>query len=523
MLPVSTRTHLLTATGEMAAVTLASRVSGLVRDKVVAYLLGAGMVADAFYTAFRIPNMFRQLLAEGALHAAFIPTLAELRSAGDERRSRAFVGAMTSLLLLALPVIVAVGVLAAPWLVHVFAAKFAANPEKLALTVRLTRLMFPYLGLISLAALAQGVLNASDRFLLPAATPIGLNLCIVAGTVTAVVVLDGRPEWMAVGVLAGGLSQLAVQWMACGRVGLPLIPGRGVRSMREVRAVLVKMAPTVTTLGIYPLTVLLSTRFASEVGEGAVTCIYNASRLNELVYGVVIVQLTTAVLPALAAEKLASEAAARGTLGFAMRLLSAVALPSTAFSVALAAAISGAFFGGGKYGVSAVQTTAAALVMYSLGMPFLGLTKLLASASFAWNDTRSPVIASVVNLVVFFALGVALTGPFGVRGVAAATSGGQLANAAALLWLDGKVRRLPGLREVFPAVGRHLVGALGLGVVAYYLNRLAPVALRTSVRSLVQLSGYALVCGAVYLALLVALGADEWREAREFVRRRRAA
>ncbi len=512
----------MTATGGMAAVTLASRISGLVRDKVVAYLLGAGMVADAFYTAFRIPNMFRQLLAEGALHAAFIPTLAELKTAGDAERSRAFVRAMTSLLLLALPLIVATGILAAPWLVHLFAAKFAANPEKFALTVRLTRLMFPYLGLISLAALAQGVLNASDRFLVPAATPIGLNLCIVAGTVTAVVVLGGRPEWMAAGVLAGGFSQVAVQWLACGRVGLPLVPGRGVFSMREIRTVLAKMAPTVTTLGIYPLTVLLSTRFASEVGEGAVTCIYNASRLNELVYGVVIVQLTTAVLPMLAAEKLASEAAARGTLGFAVRLLSAVALPSAAFSVAAATAMAGAFFGGGRYGEAAVHTTAAALVMYSLGMPFLGLTKLLASASFAWNDTRSPVIASVVNLVVFFALGLALTGPFGVRGVAAATSGGQLANAATLLWLDGKHRRRPGVREVLPAIGRHVAAALAVGVLAFYLNRVAPVPLRTTVGALAQLSGYAAVCGAVYLALLAVLGSEEWREAREFVRRRRA-
>jgi putative peptidoglycan lipid II flippase len=281
------------------------------------------------------------------------------------------------------------------------------------------------------------------------------------------------------------------------------------------------MAPTITTLGIYPLTILLSTRFASEVGEGAVTCIYNASRLNELVYGVVIVQLTTAVLPMLAAEKLASEAAARGTLGFAMRLLSAVALPSTAFSVVLALAMAGAFFGGGKYGVSAVHTTAAALVMYSLGMPFLGLTKLLASASFAWNDTRSPVIASIVNLVVFFALGVTLTGPFGVQGVAAATSGGQLANAATLLWLDARHKRLPRFLEVLPAIARHVIAAIGLAAAAFCLNRIAPVPLHTSARSLAQLSSYALLCGSVYLGILVALGSEEWREAREFLRRRR--
>ncbi len=517
---MSTRRRLLTATGGMAAVTLASRVSGLARDWVVVHLFEIG-VTDAFYTALRIPNMFRQLLAEGALNAAFVPTLGGLKADGDEARTRAFVRAMTSLLLLALPVVVGLGVLVAPWLVHLFAAKFALEPEKFALTVRLTRLMFPYLGLISLAALAQGVLNSSDRFLLPAATPIGLNLCIVAGAVTAVAVFGGRPEWLAAGVLAGGFAQFALQWPACRRAGLPLWPGSGAFTDPAVRRVLTKMAPTVTTLGIYPLTLMLSNRFAASVGEGGVTWVYVASRLNELVYGVVIVQLTTAVLPMLSFQRQTSERGARDTLAFALRLLSAVAVPSTVFSAVLATQMVGALFGGGKYTGTDVRMAAAALVVYSLGMPFLGLTKLLASASFAWNDTRTPVIASAFNVGVFFLLGLVLTPPFGVRGVAAAAVGGQLANASVLLWLDGKHKRLPRLVDVLPAIARHLVAAAGLGLVAFYLNRLAPVPLHTSARAILQLAGYASVAGGAYAILLVALGADEWREAREFLARRR--
>ena len=520
---MSTKRRLVSATGGMAGITVLSRVSGLVRDWVVVHLLGAGAMADAFYTGFRIPNMFRQLLAEGALQAAFVPSLAELKASGDLPRARALVRAMTSVLLLALPLIVALGIVAAPWLVHLFAARFAADPEKFALTVKLTRLMFPYLGLISLAALAQGVLNASDRFLLSAASPIGLNLCIVAGTVTAVVVLGGRPEWMAVGVLAGGLAQFGVQWFACPGVGMPLLPGRGAFTSRDVRGVLAKMAPTVTTLGIYPLTLALSNRFAASVGDGGVTWVYIASRLNEMVYGIVIVQLTTAVLPMLAAERQRSEPAARDTLAFALRLLSSVAIPGTVFSVVLAQAIVGALLGGGRYTPLDVRMAAMALVVYSLGMPFLALTKLLASASFAWNDTRSPVIASALNLGVFFVLGLVLTGPFGVRGVAGATVGGQLVNATVMLWLDGRHRRLPRLRQVAAAVTRHLVAAAGLGVTAFYLHRLAPVPLHTSVRSLAQLASYAVLAGGVYVALLVALGSDEWREAREFLRRKKAA
>jgi putative peptidoglycan lipid II flippase len=475
---MSTRRRLVSATGGMAVVTVISRISGLVRDWVVVHLLGAGTVADAFYTAFRIPNMFRQLLAEGSLQAAFIPTLSELKATDEQARTRALVRAMTSVLMLALPVVVALGILAAPWLVHLFAAKFATDPAKFALTVRLTRLMFPYLALISLAALAQGVLNASDRFLLPAATPIGLNLCIVAGTVTAVEVFGGRPEWMAIGVLAGGLAQFGMQWVACPRVGLPLLPGRGAFSSPDVRAVLVKMAPTVTTLGIYPLTLALSNRFAASVGNGGVTWIYLASRLNELVYGVVIVQLTTAVLPMLSAERKTSEPAARDTLAFALRLLSAVTIPSTVFSVILASQIVGALLGGGKYNAMDVRMAAMALVVYS--------------------------------------------GPMGVRGVAGASVGGQLVNALALLWFDGRHKRLPRLGQVLPAVVRHLVAAAGLGATAFYLERLDAIPLHTSVRSLAQLGAYAVAAGSVYLLLLVVLGADEWREAREFLRRRRA-
>ncbi len=519
---MTTKRRLVSATGGMAAVTLASRVTGLVRDKVAVYLLGAGLVTDAFYTGFRIPNMFRQLLAEGALHAAFIPTLAELKGDADREKAREFVRAMTSTLLIALPIIVALGVLAAPWLVHLFAQKWVGDPEKFALTVRLTRLMFPYLGLISLAALAQGVLNASDRFMLSAATPIALNLLMAASTIVAVGATGVRPEWMAIGVLAGGFAQFAMQWAACGRVGLPLRPGLGAFTNPEVRRVLLKMAPTVTTLGIYPLTVLLSNRFAASVGSGAVTCMFNASRLNEMMYGMVIVQLTTAVLPMLAAEKLANEDAARGTLGYAVRLMSAVSLPSAVMSIVLAAPMAGVFFGGGKYDAAAVRTAAAALVMYSVGMPFLGLSKLLASASFAWNDTRSPVIASVVNLVVFYTLGMTLTQPFGVGGVAAATSAGQVANSLVLLWLDGKHRRLPRAGAVLPAIARHLVAAGGLGAMLFVLDRVAPVPLHTSVRSLLQLGGYALVGLGVYAGLLVALRAEEWRELRAVLARRRA-
>jgi putative peptidoglycan lipid II flippase len=520
---VSTRKRLVTATGGMAAVTIVSRLSGYLRDKVIAVLLGAGAVSDAFYAGLAVPSMFRAFLAEGALHAAFIPSLAELKERSSVDDQRRFVSAMTAVLLLVLPVVVAFGIVAAPLLVRVFAVGFVERPATYRLAVLLTRMMFPYLGLISLAALAQGVLNASDRFALPAATPIALNVCIVAGTVTAVEFAHGTWSWLAIGVIAGGLAQFAVQWWACLRVGIPLVPGGGAFRHPEVRRVLALMIPGVPALGIYQVTLLLSYRFASSVGAGAVVWRFNAARLNELVYGVIIVQLTTAVLPMLAAERAQDEAGARHTLGFAMRLVTLVALPAAVFLTVAARPLTGALFGGGRYTTADVVATASALAMYGWGIPFLGLTKLLAGASYAWKDTRIPVVAAGVNLVVFWVFGVWWTPLMGVAGVAAAASAGQAANVTLLLALSGLKRRLPSVAEVVPGIARHALAAGLTGVALALVVAWLPVPARTGVRSVALVAGLVASAAVLYTLLLILLGAPEWRELRAFLARRKSS
>ncbi|MGE5236612.1 MAG: murein biosynthesis integral membrane protein MurJ [Acidobacteriota bacterium] len=517
---MSTRRRLVGATGGMALVAVLSRVFGYARDKTLAALLGAGHVADAFYAGLAVPNMFRALLAEGALHAAFIPTLAEVKDHGGEEERRQFIRAMTSVLLMALPLLVGIGVIAARPLVGLFVPGLVRDPEGYALAVRLTRLMFPYLGLISLAALGQGVLNASDRFLLPAATPIAFNLCVIAGTVTAVELTHGGWDWLAVGVLCGGLAQLGLQWWGCWRIGLPLLPGRGAFHHPEVRRVLRLMLPGIPALGVYQLTLLVSYRFASSVSPGAVTARFNAARLAELIYGVLIVQLTTAVLPMLSAERVKDGESARRMLAFAVRLLSLVALPAAVFLGILAPKIVGTAFGGGRYDATDVAMTAGALAMYAWGIPFLGLTKLLASTSYAWKDTRQPVLAATVNLIGFYLLGVVWTPRFGVAGVAAAASAGQLLNSATLLVLNGRHGRLPHLRDVGPGLARQLIAAAVLGAGLLLVLPHLPSMGVTGVRSLALLAMLAAGAVVVYTAVLFALGAEELTEARALFRRR---
>lgn len=518
---MSSRSSLLAATGGMAAVTLVSRLSGWARDKVVASLLGAGIASDAFLTGFRIPNLFRAFLAEGSLHAAFVPTLTEFKEAGEREKARAFVAAMTSALMVGLAVIVAAGVAAAPWLVRIFAEAFYGDPARYEPAVLLTRLMFPYLGLISLAALAQGVLNTHRRFLLPAATPILLNLCIAAGTYAAVTVGKGRLEWMAVGVVVGGVVQLAVQWPTCRRLGIPLLPGRGAFRHPGVRQVLRLMVPGVPALGVYQLTILLSNRFAAATGEGGVTFLYNASRINELVYGVVVVQLVTAVFPTLSEDRARDPVAARETFGFALRILSLVALPSAALTAVLALPMTGVLFGGGKYVPEMVAATAGALAYYALGMPFLAATKLLATTSYAWKDTVTPLIGAAANLAVFFAAAALLAASLGVKGVALAASLGQVANAAVLVWRNAAAGRLPRWSTVVPAVMRHGVAAAACTLVLRWLMDVVSVPPVTSLAAGGRLGFLVLVGGTVYAAGLAATGASEWRELAGWLRRRR--
>ena len=504
----------------MAAITVVSRVSGYVRDKVVAMVLGTSPIADAFYAGLAVPNTFRALLAEGAMHAAFIPTLAELKATGEGEAQRRFVRAMTGALLLALPFVVLGGVVAAPFLVRLFAPGFAGS-EHFATAVRFTRLMFPYLGFISLAALAQGVLNSSGRFLLPAATPLALNLLAVLGTLTAVA-LGGAWEWMAFGVLAGGVAQLALQLPACRAVGLPLRPGGGWFRHPEVRRVLMLMLPGIPALGVYELTLLLSYRFASSVGPGGITARFNANRLAELVYGVFIVQLPPPALPMLAADRARDAGEARRTLAFALRLLSLAAVPAGVALVVLAGPVVGTAFGGGEYGAASVAMTAGALAMYGWGLPFLGVTKLLASTSYAWKDTRGPVIAAAANLAAFLALGTVWTPAYGVAGIAAAASAGQVINSSVLLLLNARARRLPAAAEVLPSVARHLLAAAAMGAAVWALARLLPPAATTSVRSLATLAALAGAGVAVYAGALIAVRAQEWGELRAAWSRRRS-
>lgn len=510
------RRTLVTATSGMALVTAVSRVSGWLRDKVVASYLGAHGIGDAFVAGFRAPNLFRQLLAEGALHATFVPTLAEVDKGGQSQEVRRFVAAMTSTLMVLAGLVVVLGMWQAASFASVLAPAYRAIPEKHALTVYFTRWLFPYLGFISLAALVQGVLNVRGKFLLSAATPIFLNGSIAASVLFAAAQGWALAPWLVFGVLLGGFLQFFTQWVAAFGLGVPALPGGGAFRHPQVQAVLRKALPLLLSSGIYPITVFLATYLASSAGDGALFCFYAASRINELVYGVVVVQLFTALLPTLARDDRADE-----TFTFALRLQSLVVFPATAFLMVLAPAVAGLLFGGGRFGPWAVATTGEALVAFAAGMPALAWVKLASGRFYAVHDTRSPVKASVLGLAVFGAFGFFLMPRWGAPGVAAATSFSQYAAGCFLAWRLRRKGQAP-RRDFFSSMWRHGLSAGAMALVLQLVTHQVVFPVVTSVRGALMVVGFGLLGLVVYVLGLWLTRAPELLEIRKLVQRRTA-
>jgi len=497
----------------MAMVTLVCRISGYLRDKALFSVIGAGHLYDMYRTANRIPNAFRGLFAEGTLHAAFVPTLAQMTGKnGNRHQAVELFRGLLAVLLLVVGVVVALGILASPWLVRLYAEGFASTAGKLDTTVLMNRIMFPYLLFISLAALLQAVLNSHERFLLSAATPMFYNLTIA---ITAWLVLprfSNPAPVLSLAVLVGGLLQFAVQAPAVKRLGFSLRPSWTGFSSLQVRAVLLLMLPGIPVLGINQLNQLISNRFASYIDSG-VSYTYGAYRVTELVFGAVVVQLTTVLLPLLSRELRDAPERASHTLLGTVTLVSFVTLPAAVVMAVLSRPIIGLLFGGGRFDVEDVTITAVTLCAYAFSLVGTGHVKVMASAFFAQKNTRTPMWGSLVALVIFTATCALLVGPYGTAGLGWANTIAMACFALYLSALYGLRYGFPGSRlvETFAAVGRQILAA---GVVALGLSQVRPWLGgidHTSVDGALRLAGVLLPAGAVYVGLVTLLGGRELR------------
>jgi len=508
----------------MVAVTLLSRITGYLRDKTLSYVLGAGVLYDAFITATRIPSTFRALLGEGALHAAFIPSLAHLRASGeDAQKARELVQGVLAALLLILSVVVAGGILASPLLVKLFAPGFAATPGKMPLTILLNRLVFPYLILVSLAALCQGVLNSHDRFVLPAAAPILYNLS-VAGMAWAFVRHTPRPVyWLAGGVLLGGFLQFVVQARSVRRLGYSLRPAWRAAMSPEVRKVLLLMLPGIPMLGIYQLNQLVSNFFASLTGDGGVVYTFAAYRITELAFGTVVVQLTTVLLPTLSRHLAEDTGRAGETLGETISLVSFVTIPAAASMAFLSRPMVGLLFGGGRFDAHDVTVTGATLAAYAFGLIGIGHAKVMANAFFAHRDTRTPMWGSVLLLVAFTGGCAALAGPWGTPGIGLANTIAMLAYAAFLTALYSHRYGMERWGRLLLSAARQLAAAAALVGIVVLLHPLVASVETTSLSGALRVATVLVAGGAAYLAAGWILGGRELRVLRQALASRRGA
>lgn len=503
----------------MALVTVVSRVSGYVRDKTLAFALGAGGFYDAFVVAFTIPNTFRALLAEGALHAAFIPTLNRLLGTDDgEYDARDLVRSLIASMLVILAIVVGLGVLFAPWLVRIFALGFP--PDRLTLAVLMTRIMFPYLALISLAALCQGVLNSHDRFLIPAVTPVLLNLSIVGAGVLVSRGIGSPHRVLAMSVLIGGTLQLVVQAVVLPRLGYSLIPMWRRLFGRDVRRVLLLMLPGIPVLGINQINQLVSRTFASLTGTGGVTFTFNAYRITELVFGVLVVQLTTVLLPTLARDVGRDEDSARETLNDTLSLIVFVTLPSALVLALASRPIIGVLFGGGKYTAEHVAMTGVTLSAYAFGLIGLAVAKVMANAFYARQDTRTPVVGAAASLIVFVT-GCALLSPsLGAPGIGLANTAAVSVYAATLLVLFRRRHGLHGVGRIVRPIIRFTVASVVLVGWLLLAGPWLDDVVATSLIGAAKLAGILGAGGALYVGSVRLAGGDEPRLLLHAVRRR---
>ena len=391
--------NLLKTLATISSMTLVSRILGFVRDAVIARAFGAGLYTDAFFVAFRLPNLLRRLFAEGAFSQAFVPILGEYRNARTADETRSLIDHVATLLSIVLVVVSVVGMIAAPLIIYVTAPGFVSTPEKFTITVQLLRITFPYILFISLTSFAGAILNTWSRFSVPAFTPSLLNVSFIVFALWLAPYFDPPVIALAWAVFAGGVLQLGFQLPFLARIGV-LPRFRFDLKDPGVWRILKLMGPAVFGVSIGQISLLINTIFATFLVTGSVSWLYYADRLMEFPTGLLGVALGTILLPSLTrsfADKTGEEYSK--LLDWGLRLTFLLALPCAIALALLAVPLISTLFHHGAFGVQDVMMTRKALVAYSAGLLGLILVKVLAPGFYARQDIRTPVKIALITLV----------------------------------------------------------------------------------------------------------------------------
>ncbi len=442
--------------GTVAFFTFLSRILGLVRDMVVAFSFGAATHADAFFVAFRIPNMLRRMVAEGALTASFLPVYVDHLESRDPREAEKVVNVVFTILVLVLALITLFGVTLSPWIIRVFAPGFLSVPEKFALAVSLNRIVFPYIFFVSLVALCMGILNAKRHFAAPAASPILLNVFMILGALWFSRYFDPPIFGLAFGVVVGGLFQLLLQLPALASKGVRFRPSLSFRHP-AVRRIGLLFLPAAFGAAVYQLNIFVSNLLASFLPEGSISYLWYASRLLEFPLGVFGVALATAAFPSLSQLSSRQDTSRylqifEDTLG----LITVVTVPAMVGLIVLRLPIVEVLFQRGAFDAVTTLRTADALLYYCLGLWPIAVSRIVVSAFHSVQDTRTPVKLSFIAFVANVILSLVLMRPMLHSGLALANSLSAMLNGALLFYC---------FRERMGVWGLGWVGSTGVKVV----------------------------------------------------------
>ncbi len=422
----------LRSTGVVGLFTMLSRILGLIRDMMIAHLIGAGASADAFFVAFKIPNFLRRLFAEGAFAQAFVPVLSEYRATRDYGAIKSLVDHVAGTLGLILTLLTGVAIVAAPVLTLVFAPGFVQYEDKLALATEMLRITFPYLLLISMTAFAGSILNSYGRFAVPAVTPALLNLSLIGSTIFMAPWLSEPAMALAWGVLIAGIAQLLFQLPFLLRIRL--LPAPKVdRNHEGVAQIMRLMIPALFGVSVSQINLLLDTVLASFLQTGSVAWLYFSDRLVELPLGVFGIAIATVILPSLSRQYAGQDQTQyRRTMSWALRSVFTMGLPAALALFLLAEPLIITLFQYGAMTERDVQMSALSLRAYSLGLIAFMLIKVLASGYFSRQDMRTPVRIAVWSMSANMVLNLLLIWHFKHAGLALATSMAAFLNAGLL-------------------------------------------------------------------------------------------
>ncbi len=517
------RRRITGAASVIASATAISRVLGYLRDAVIAFAFGAGMYSDAFFVAFRISNLLRRLLGEGALTSSFVPIFTQEYGRRDLNSTREFVSSVFTLMLFSLTILAVIGILFAGPLVSLMSPGFKADPNKFALTVSLTRWMFPYMIFIGLMAIAMGVLNSLRHFLAPALSPVLFNLSIIASVLLLSPSFSLPVYALAVGVLIGGLLQFALQ--------IPFFYSRGM--LPELRfkfkdpaigRIFKLMGPASFGVGVYQLNIFVTLWFASRLVEGSVSYLYYSGRLMELPMGVFGVAIATALLPSLSTHVVKGEwREFRSSFSFVVRTLNFLMIPSAVGLFILSYPIVELLFARGQFGSGAATSSSIALCYYTIGLVPISMSRVLSSVFYSLKDTVVPLYAAIASFVVNVALCILLVGPLSYGGLALATSISGIVNVVILCFILKKRLGSFGGRAIIASALRSISAAALMGAVLAVLVHFSGFETMGQVMKALFVAGALIVGILVYLGLSKLFKAEELTFLRSFIRRRKDA